>query len=133
MPAEPQISAIVTEDLSEPILDDEQIEMLALVDEGDGEESLLAELYGMFVEESGGKMQGLEALCESGDLVNLRKLIHFVAGSAANIGFLRLSHYYRKVEEVIDTGALTNLDGAAAPIRAAFESSCQYFEKTYLS
>lgn len=133
MPVESQISFVVTENPHEPILDQEQIEMLAMVDEGDGDQSLLAELYGMFLEESGGKMNDLESLCASGDLLALRKLIHFVAGSASNIGFLRLSHYYRNVEEAIDTGALSDLEGAAVPIREAFDSSCQYFEKTYLS
>jgi HPt (histidine-containing phosphotransfer) domain-containing protein len=133
MSAIPAISLIVTEDAHQPFMDEEQVEMLAVVDEGDGEQSLLVELYEMFVEESGGKLSKLELLCESGDLAGLRKLVHFVAGSAANIGFLRLSHYYRNIEKAIDTGILKDIAGAAVPIRASFQSSCEYFEKTYLS
>lgn len=126
-----ELSHLVAVDTNEPIVNREQIEMLQMVDDedGSGEGSLVAELFALFQEEAKEALGKLPAICAQNNLAELRKIVHFVAGSAGNIGLHRLNHYYRNIEETIDTGKLQDLSGADAPILEAYEASVDYMRK----
>lgn len=60
-------------------------------------------------------------------VVDLCKIVHFVAGSAGNLGLARLASFYRAIEHAIESGQLTELFTAAEPIRSEFESASVAF------
>ncbi len=115
-------------DPSTPVMDREQIDMLLMV--GDGEDdstALVRELFGLFKGESSDKLKSLDSVCAANDTDELRKMVHFIAGSAGNLGLAHLSGFYRGVEQAIDEGGLTDLSQCADPIRSAFEDGCAAF------
>lgn len=112
-----------------PVMDREQIDMLLMLDDDDDSSQLVRELFVLFKDESAEKLKALESVCDSGDADTLRKIVHFVAGSAGNLGLTRLSQFYRALEAAIDTGALTDLSQCAAPIRSEFVDACEAFRK----
>jgi len=115
-------------DQSIPVMDREQIDMLLMIDDGDDDSStLVQELFGLFKSESSDKFEKLDFVCAANDVQALRKIVHFVAGSAGNLGLARLSGFYRGIEEAIDNGKLTDLTQCAAPIQTAFREACEAF------
>jgi len=121
----------VTYEAELPVMDREQIDMLLMVDDGEDSTKLVKELFDLFRTESIEKMKPLENVCEAGDRGEMRKIVHFVAGSAGNLGLARLSAFYRAIEYAIDHGELVRIGHCAQPIRAAFESSCVAFTSEF--
>ena len=87
----------------------------------------MRELFELFQGESADKLNSLDAVCATNDAEELRRVVHFIAGSAGNLGLASLSGFYRSVEQAIDEGTLTELSQCAAPIRDAFASACEAF------
>ncbi|MFP4069569.1 MAG: Hpt domain-containing protein [Verrucomicrobiota bacterium] len=114
-----------------PVMDREQIDMLLMVDEGEDPTSLVRELFELFESEGNEKLEGLSAACSANDVRAVRNIIHFVAGSAGNLGLARLNCLYRAVEHAIDEGRLTDVRRCEAPIRSAFEDACAAFRKEF--
>lgn len=117
-------------DQSIPVMDREQIDMLLMVGEGDGDDdstALVRELFDLFQEESADKLKSLDAVCAANDTEALRRIVHFVAGSAGNLGLARLSGFYRSIEQAIDAGTLTELARCVDPVHAAFREACEAF------
>ena len=119
-------------DRSIPVMDREQIDMLLMVDDGDDDSTaLVRELFDLFQGESSDKLKDLDAVCAAGDAAELRKIVHFIAGSAGNLGLAYLSGFYRGVEQAIDEGRLTELSHCAKPVRIAFEDACDAFSSEF--
>ena len=131
MPPFTSVSETIDHFSDRPIVDEEQIEMLRMVDEDDSGGGLVAELYGLFHQESSEKLKTLGDVCAANDRVQFRKIIHFIAGSAGNIGFMRLNLALRAVEEGIDTDQIMDITQAEAPVQDLFNHSCQYLVSTY--
>ncbi|MEM1223064.1 MAG: Hpt domain-containing protein [Verrucomicrobiota bacterium] len=128
----PEISGIEY-DTSLPVIDIEQLEMLVLVDEDDEDShALVRELYDLFNRESSGKLNGLASACQAGDASAVRKIIHFVAGSAGNLGLSRLCAFYRGIEKAIDLGTISDLNLLIGPAVEEFELACKAFTESFL-
>jgi FOG: HPt domain len=125
------VSDIIQQYSDEPYVDAEQIEMLTMVDEEDSGGGLVAELFGLFKSESDPKLDQLAEICASNDSAQLRKIVHFIAGSAGNIGLNQLSLALRRVEEGIDSGEIEDITGAEDPIRNVYERSCSYMVENH--
>ncbi len=121
----------VTYDTNLPIMDREQIDMLLMVDDADDPSSLVRELFDLFRGESVEKLNALDSICESNDLLGLRKTVHFVAGSAGNLGMSRLCAFYRAIERAIDEKRLTEISNCAVPVRTEFELACEAFGREF--
>lgn len=122
----------VSYDQATPVMDREQIDMLLMVDEGDDDSmALVRELFDLFQGESAEKLKSLDGICAANDCAELRKVVHFVAGSAGNLGLAQLSLFYRGVEQAIDEGTLTDLSQCPPPIHAAFLSACEAFSSEF--
>lgn len=130
MSAHPIITSVAY-DPNTPAMDREQIDMLLMVEDGEDATSLVRELFDLFEGESREKLLGLDPVCESNDLAELRKIVHFVAGSAGNLGLARLSAFYRAIERAIDVGTLNQIADCAPPIRAEFEAACVAFRAEF--
>ncbi|MGJ8650545.1 MAG: Hpt domain-containing protein [Opitutaceae bacterium] len=130
MSASPSIPSVVY-DPETPIMDREQIDMLLMVEDGEDSTSLIRELFDLFEGESREKLLSLDRVCEANDLAELRRVVHFVAGSAGNLGLARLSAFYRAIERSVDTGALNQIADCASPIRSEFEVACVAFQAEF--
>ena len=104
-----------------PIMDREQIDMLLMNDEDDMDTELAGELFELFESESMAKLDALPKVCEQGDALALRNIVHFIAGSAGNLGLARLAAFYRGIERALDEESLTDLSACEQPIRLEFE------------
>lgn len=114
-----------------PVMDREQIEMLLMSGEDEDDTSLVRELFELFEAESIAKLETLAEVCEQGDTQALANMVHFVAGSAGNLGLARLGEFYRAIERAIDQKALTDLSDCARPVRAEFERSRDAFRAEF--
>jgi len=116
---------------SEPIMDSEQIDMLLMAEDGDEASSLASELFVLYYNESMEKLKSLPGICEKRDAEALQRLVHFIAGSAGNLGLMRLSAFYRGIEQAIDAGELEDYDACAVAIPQEFQLSCQSFRERF--
>lgn len=133
MPETPQIEH-VHYDRERPIMDREQIDMLLMSDEDDEgavDTSLARELYELFETESTDKLGKLYDICARGDTQALRNVVHFIAGSAGNLGLARLCAFYRAIEQAIDEKSLTDISACEAPIRREFGYACEAFRSEF--
>lgn len=113
------------------VMDREQIDMLIMSDEGDADTSLARELFELFATESAAKLDGLSEICASGNLEKLRDTVHFVAGSAGNLGLARLALFYRGIEQAIDEGALTDISGVEGVVLNEFDVAREAFRADF--
>jgi len=119
-------------DQSTPVMDRGQIDMLLMVDRGDGDsEALIRTLFRLFKTESAEKLTNLEAVCAANDTAELRKMVHFVSGSAGNLGLAHLAGFYRALEHAIVAGRLNDLGECAIVIRSAFDAGCAAFSEEF--
>ena len=81
-------------------LNDEQLEMLTAVEE-DGDLSLLQELVTLFIDENEPRLPEVRQSCEARNSEELRRKIHFFAGSTANLGIQRVSRLCQQVEAAL--------------------------------
>lgn len=114
-----------------PLMDREQLDMLLMLSDDEDSTAIVRELFDLFYSESTAKLKGLNQICMANALEDLRKLVHFIAGSAGNLGLARLSEYYRAIERSIDDGSLTDISDAASPIRDKFENSSAAFRAEF--
>lgn len=126
-------SSAIDFDASLPVIDREQLEMLLMADEGEDAKGLVREIYQIFRDESDEKLTKLEAISAANDHLELRNLVHFIAGSAGNLGMLRLHAFYRGIEESIDTQKLNEVAPLVDAIRSEYTNACEAFEQDLLS
>ncbi len=118
-------------DISVPVVDCEQLNMLLGIEEGEESvKSLATELFAIYRAESDEKLAELDAICRARDSGALRKLVHFIAGSAGNLGMMRLHEICRGIERAIDAGELKDFEACAKLIPSEFELGCQRFTQT---
>ncbi|MGZ0654066.1 Hpt domain-containing protein [Coraliomargarita sp. W4R53] len=109
------------------IMDREQIDMLIMGDEGDEDTTLARELFDLFSTESEAKLEELPEVCAQGNSLQLRNIVHFIAGSAGNLGLARLAAFYRAIEHAIDAKQLVDISKVERPIRLEFELAREAF------
>ncbi|MDP0498901.1 MAG: Hpt domain-containing protein [Verrucomicrobiota bacterium JB022] len=113
--------------LAEPVVDREQFDMLVETGE-DAAAELIQELLDLFREESGPRLDALQASLGQNDTVAIGKHAHSLAGASANLGALRLSKLCRKLETETNAGNLAALPEIARHIRAEYDRAVQQFE-----
>lgn len=126
MPEAPVIENVIY-DRSAPLVDREHLDMLFTLDEDENSSAFAQELLALYRTEALEKLAGLERICRDRDAVALKKLVHFIAGSAGNLGLIRVSVFCRGIEEAIREGVLQDYEACAKLIPYEFELSCQAF------
>ncbi len=109
------------------LLDQEQINLL--LEAADSEPDFLREVVDTFRSESLPKMEEIATHAGARDPMELRKSIHFVAGSAANTGLLRLSILCRRIEEQIDAGVFKDYEAVPDLVRFEHDRALEEIEK----
>lgn len=116
-------------DESVPVMDREQIDMLLMSDDEEDSQSLASELFTLYKTESVEKLALLDQICRDRDSVALKRVVHFIAGSAGNLGLMRLDAFYRGIEHAINQGVLEDYGACAELIPREFELSCEEFSR----
>lgn len=111
-------------------MDREQIDMLLMSEDEECADSLASELFTLYRTEASQKLTELEEICARQDADALRKLVHFIAGSAGNLGLMRLDAFYRGIEHAIDAGVLEDYEACSRLIPREFELSCKAFSES---
>ncbi|MBC2596428.1 Hpt domain-containing protein [Ruficoccus amylovorans] len=109
------------------LLDQEQIDLLTEASESDP--AFMREIVDTFRGESGSKLEQIATSAAAHDPSALRPGIHFIAGSAANTGLLRLSELCRRIEEQIDGGVFTAYDAVPALVRFEHDRALEAIER----
>lgn len=113
--------------LSEPLIDQEQMDMLIEAGEGAAAE-LLEELLGLFIGEAEPQLAELGEKIASEDHYRVERLMHALAGSSANLGALRLSQLARKIEHTAETASKAELLEWSAYLRNCYRESVALFQ-----
>ena len=95
-------------DANLPVIDTDQVSLLA-PSPGD-DDNMFQELLGIFASESEPRLKQIKCSCESQNAGELSKLVHFIAGSSANLGALRLSTLCRQVETALGRNEFSGYD-----------------------
>ena len=114
-----------------PIMDRSQIDTLILGDESNVDNTLVRELFDLFVKEGAAKLEALPTVCSRGDLLELRNIVHFIVGSACHLGLVRLAAFYRAIERAVDEQRLIDITEVEAPIRREFELAREAFRADF--
>ena len=114
-----------------PIMDRNQIDTLIFGEESNADNTLVHELFDLFVNEGAAKLEALPSVCARGDLLELRNIVHFIVGSACHLGLVRLSAFYRAIERAVDEQRLIDITEVEAPIRLEFELACETFRADF--
>ena len=94
-----------------------------------GRKALLLDIFALFREESGSRVAALESYEGGASDGELREIIHFISGSAANLGLLRLAALCRGVEQAIHEARPFDLEASRLAVRAQYEAACAAFSE----
>ncbi|CAN5813176.1 hypothetical protein BH23ACT11_BH23ACT11_01700 [soil metagenome] len=89
--------------------------------EDDGEQSLVAELAGMFLEDAASNIERLRESVDKGDAPEVRDIAHMLKGSAGNIGASTLREVSAKLEDAGDSGDLSAAPQLLQELQAELE------------
>ena len=100
-----------------------------IFDPGDpaARKTLLSEIYGLFREEAGSRVAALDSISDKATGGEFREAVHFIAGSAANLGMARLAGLCRGVEQAILEGTAFDRESCRTAVRAEYEAACAAF------
>lgn len=124
-----QISEIdgIEYDRDLPLFDGDHFSGVFDPENPDARKSLLLEIFGLFREECGSRVEAVERFFGQAADTVYRENIHFIAGSAANLGMARLAGLCRGVEQAIIVGRTFDLSACRVALRREYESSCEAF------
>ncbi|MEZ5977236.1 MAG: Hpt domain-containing protein [Planctomycetota bacterium] len=95
----------------------EEIRSLA----GDGGTDLLAELIGMFLEETPVRLRGIHEAIDRDDLVEVERIAHALKSSSGNLGALLLASMCREIEASCREGQVDDVKSLVERSRTEFE------------
>ncbi len=114
-------------DLTSPLLDAEQVKML-ISSGGEEPAELIAEILGLFNEESQANLAALETGRNEGDASAVCKAAHALAGSSANIGAAKLWQAAKAVEQSAGNGKIPE-EAVLTNLRNLLEQSLLEFRR----
>ena len=92
-----------------------------LADLDDGEESIVAELAGIFLEDASSRIEILREAVEKDDADSISKTAHTLKGSSGNMGAHRIQALCTKLQEAGESGNLAAAPGLIERIEAEFD------------
>jgi HPt (histidine-containing phosphotransfer) domain-containing protein len=110
------------------VLDHEQLEVLSSINDDDSD-NVLAELITLFIQENEPRFKNVQECCQKKDATELRKHVHFIAGSTANIGLQRVSTLCRQVEKAIMDRSFDAFDDLYSALWAEYQKAISECKK----
>jgi HPt (histidine-containing phosphotransfer) domain-containing protein len=102
-----------------PVLDQQVVDSLRALDDGDGP-SLFLELIDLFVDDAAAQLESMQAALASGDLKTLERAAHTLKSSSANIGACRMSGICFEIEKLGRAGSLEGVETLIASTGEAY-------------
>lgn len=99
-----------------PYLDQEQLELLTMA-AGDAGFEFFDDLISTFQKECSPRIEALQKECNEKNLSEIRRNVHFIAGSSANIGLGRLSKLCRNIEKQCDNNAFVGFESCTVVVQ----------------
>ena len=118
----------ISVDHSLPVIDRSQLDLLLSSDWEESDVSLIGELFDT---ESSKKMDVLSEVCANNDCSALRQIVHFVSGSAGNLGLVRQHAFYSEIERALNAQTLTDLSDCEGVIHSEFEEAREAFRREF--
>ncbi len=109
-------------------VDEEQVSMLASVEEESGD-SLLKELVETFIRDNECRFEMIAESCQKKDLQSLRQHTHFICGSTANLGIARVAQLCRQVEKAIIDGRFDAFDSFPLQLKEEYQVGMEDLKK----
>ncbi len=116
----------LNEDFS--VLDQEQLDVL-MEAVGEAGSEFMEEIMTSFREECAPRLDLIAAEAAAQNNDELRKHIHFIAGSAANTGLQRLSELCRRVECQLDAGTFSHYADTPQLVRYEYDRGLSELDK----
>lgn len=107
-----------------PVTDVEQVELLTMAAEEAGQE-FWDDLIRTFETEVAPRFSEIRDTAQTKDAQGLRRIAHFVAGSAANMGLLRLSTLCRNIEREIDDQRFKAWEDVMPQVQREYEAALE--------
>lgn len=114
-----------------PYLDDEHLGVLISLSEDDPK-TFINDLFQTFENNWSKVSNDIQKGCEEKNPENLRKAIHLLNGSSANLGLKRLGTLCRGIEASIHDGTFTEYDTCAETVAQEYKNSIQEL-KAYIA
>jgi CheY-like chemotaxis protein/HPt (histidine-containing phosphotransfer) domain-containing protein len=92
-----------------------------LVERLDGDEEIIGEVIGIFLEDAPRRLQVLEDALQESDAALAQREAHTLKGAASNLSAPSLQEAARRVEQAAEAGDLSDATDHLAPLREAFE------------
>lgn len=89
--------------------------------EEDGEQSIVAELADMFLEDATSRIGTLRKAVEEGSAEDVQKLAHSLKGSSGNMGARRMQDICTELQEIGESGDLTNAPELLEQLEVEFD------------
>lgn len=109
-----------------PDLDTEQFAEIVEVTQGD--HTLIRDLLDTFQNDARTDLEQLGALAAQKNNQELKRIMHFIAGSAANVALERLSVLCRGVEDSIDADTFAEYTELEPVVLTEYDNACRAFE-----
>lgn len=110
-----------------PVLDDEHLSVLTMLSEEDPK-SFIQDLYQTYKENWNKVLHDLKTSCETKNQDDLRKAVHLLNGSSANIGLKRLCKLCRSIETSIHENTFHEFETCTQVIENEYKNSTQQLE-----
>lgn len=110
------------------MLDKEQIDLL-LESASDGGAVLMQDLLKLFIEENAPRLTELDYYIKQRDIKALDRVAHFMAGSSANIGALRLSKFCQELENLDESADFNHLRKISYRVRINYLATVEAFQE----
>jgi HPt (histidine-containing phosphotransfer) domain-containing protein len=96
-----------------------------LIDLDDGQTGLLAELFGLFKEDTPSRMEGLKRALADGNSVAVSELAHALKGASGTIGAKHMREIAHNLEKAGKAGSLdAQVLAWTADLEAAYDEAC---------
>jgi len=105
-----------------PVTDAEQVELLSMAAADVGAE-FWQDLIHTYETEVAPRFCEVRSAAQEKDALGMRRIIHFVAGSSANMGLLRMAVLCRNIEREIDQGTFREFDAVMPLLQKEYEEA----------
>ena len=111
---------------------DTPVDMSRLLDLTDGDPENLHELVTLYLSETGGQLEQLQAAIQAGTAQEVRRLAHSCAGASATCGMRQLVNLLRELERQGFEGQLGGANGVFQQVTEEFDRA-RHFLEAYLA
>ncbi|KJD43179.1 hypothetical protein QD47_24100 [Paenibacillus terrae] len=113
----------------EPILDEEVIHEIMLLDDEDGSMGLLASLVEMYTSDTPAKISTLIELAAANEPAKVVEVAHELKSGSVSLGIGRLSTLFSDIEQLARENRLEAAQEMLAALQSAYQATCRELKR----